>query len=841
VSYNASPRARTAPSSTYRLQLSPGFGFSDLAEQADYLAALGVSHAYLSPILQAAPGSTHGYDVVDHGRLSAELGGAEGFSRLSAALSAAGLGAVVDIVPNHMAIPVPEHGNAAWWSVLRDGPASAYAHWFDIDWAAQGGRVLMAVLGRPLAEVLAAGELVLDRSGGPSGAPVLRYFDHVFPVRAGTAELPLAELVDQQWYRLAYWRVGDEEVNYRRFFDVKTLAGLRVEAPDVFAATHELIAALVRGGTVHGLRVDHPDGLADPREYLRRLAVAAPGAWVVVEKILEGDERLPADWPCAGTTGYDTLHPVAGLFADPAGDAPLTAAYIELTGQPADFAAVVTTAKHDIIERVLATEVDRLTELAAAACRAEPARRDHTKQGLRAAIVEMLAAFSVYRAYVVPGEPAPPAAVREVDHAAATAKTRLPPARHATVDLVRDLVLGHTGDKAGDRAGDRAGEAAHGLGGPRAEFVVRFQQTCGPVMAKGVEDTAFYRWNRLVALNEVGGDPTRLGVSPAQFHAHAARLQRDWPATMTTLTTHDTKRSEDLRARLLVLSQIPRRWAETVRAWHDQAARHRSPAGWPDPNTEYLLWQTLLGAWPIDADRLTRYLEKATREAKQHTSWTDPNIEHDTAVREFARAVLADPDITSSVASLADWLAPHARASVLGQKLVQLTMPGVPDSYQGTELVTLTLVDPDNRQAVDWAARRELLARLDSGEKPATLDAEKLLVTSRALRLRRDHPDWFGPTATYTPVPTSTEHLLAFARSAKAVTVVSRLTVALDQAGGWGNATITLPDGHWYDLLTGATHRAGPVAATDLLPTLPVALLTHQPADRDAASTDYQT
>jgi (1->4)-alpha-D-glucan 1-alpha-D-glucosylmutase len=806
------PRTLPAPTATYRVQLDPGFDFAALAGQADYLAALGVSHAYLSPILQAAPGSTHGYDVVDHGRLSAELGGAEGFARLSTALSVAGLGTVVDIVPNHMAIPVPEHGNAAWWSVLRDGPASAHAHWFDLDWAAQDGRILVAVLGRPLADVLAAGELALDRSGGPSGEPVLRYHDHVFPVRAGTADLPLAELVERQWYRLAYWRVGDEEVNYRRFFDVKTLAGLRVEAPDVFAATHQLITALARGGAVHGLRVDHPDGLADPRGYLRRLAQATGGAWVVVEKILEGDEQLPSDWPCAGTTGYDTLHPVAGLFADPAGDAPLTSLYVELTGEPADFAAVVAAAKHDIIERGLTAEVDRLVELAAAVCRADQALRDHTRQALRAAIVETLAAFGVYRAYLVPGEPAPPASAREVDHAAAVAKTRLPAARHAAVDLVRDLALGRGGTR----------------GGAREEFVVRFQQTCGPVMAKGVEDTAFYRWNRLVALNEVGGDPTRLGLAPAQFHAHAARLQRDWPATMTTLTTHDTKRSEDLRARLLVLSQAPQRWAGAVTAWRRQAARHRSPAGWPDPNTEYQLWQTLVGAWPIDASRLTRYLEKATREAKRHTSWVDPDHEYDQALAEFARAVLADPDITAAVAAFVDWLAPHARANVLGQKLVQLTMPGVPDVYQGTELVTLTLVDPDNRQPIDWAARRDLLARLDSGEKPATLDAEKLLVTSRALRLRRDHPDWFNPAATYEPVPTSTDHLVAFARSAQAITVVSRLTVALDQAGGWGTATVTLPDGHWHDLLTGATHRGGPVAATDLLATLPVALLTRQ-------------
>lgn len=799
------------PVSTYRIQLHPGFDFAASAAQADYLAELGVSHAYLSPILQAAPGSTHGYDVLDHGRLSDDLGGAAGFQQLATVLSATGLGAVADIVPNHVVLPVPEHRNAALWSVLREGPSSAHAHWFDIDWAAQGGRILMPVLGRRLGEVIEAGELTLDRSGGPGGEPVLRYYDHAFPVRPETADRPLAELVDRQWYRLAFWRVGDEEVNFRRFFDVKTLAGLRVEEPDVFAASHDLITSLVRDGALDGLRIDHPDGLADPRGYLRRLAEATGRSWVVVEKILEGTEKLPPDWPCAGTTGYDALLWVGGLFADPSSAAALSEAYADLTGEPADFAVVVEESKRAVVEHVLGAEVNRLAELVAAITRTDLSLRDHTRRGIREALVETLVGFGVYRAYVVPGEAPPTTAQREVEHATEAARARLPVHRHVTVDLVRDLALGRLGrDKLRD------------------EFVVRFQQTCGPVMAKGVEDTAFYRWNRLVALNEVGGDPARLGVSPPDFHAYAARLQRDWPQTMTTLTTHDTKRSEDVRARLMVLSQLPDEWVTAVTAWRALARKHTpspSPTGWPDPNTEYLLWQTLVGAWPIDAERLTRYLEKATREAKRYTSWVDPDDGYDARVREFASRVLRDPDVTAEVAAFVDRLAPHTRATVLGQKLVQLTMPGVADVYQGTELVTLTLVDPDNRQPVDYATRRDLLRRLDAGEKPATLDAEKLLVTARALRLRRDHPEWFGAAATYDPLPTSTEHLVAFARSSAVVTVVPRLTVALERAGGWGTATVTLPAGVWRDVLTGAAYGAGPVRVADLFATLPAALL----------------
>ena len=800
------PEPSPVPASTYRLQLRPEFGFDDAAAVLPYLHALGVSHVYLSPVLQAAPGSTHGYDVVDHSHLNDELGGAPGFHRLSDAARGLGMGVVVDVVPNHMAVPTPASLNAALWSVLRTGPASPFARWFDVDWAAQERALLMPVLGRRVGEVVADGEITLDRSGDPTGEPVLRYFDHVFPVRPGTEDLPLPELLDRQFYRLAHWRVGDEELNYRRFFDIDTLAAVRVEDEQVFAETHAVLAALVAEGRVQGLRIDHPDGLADPREYLRRLAAATHGAWVVVEKILEGDEPLPADWPCAGTTGYDALLRVGGLLVDPDADGPLTSLYAQLTGEPEDFAPVVDEAKRFVVERGLHAEVARLVEVAAAICHEHFALRDHTRRGLREALVELLVAVPVYRAYVVPGEPAPDESRRIVRAAAETARQGLAEDRHGTVDLLADLALGE-----------------RGRGPHRDEFVVRFQQTCGPVMAKGVEDTAFYRWLRLTSLNEVGGSPAHFGVAPDAFHDWCRRQQATWPQAMTTLSTHDTKRSEDVRARLAVLSELPGEWSARLTSWRAATAAYRPAL--LDANTEYLMWQTLVGAWPLDETRLTAYLEKATREAKRRTTWTEPDEAYDAAVHSFAEKVLADPVVTTEVADFVDRLAPPFRANVLGQKLLALTVPGVPDVYQGCDLVDLSLVDPDNRRPVDYARRRDRLAALDGGDGPRDLDDEKLLVVSRALRLRREHPDWFGPDAGFDPVRTTTPHAVAYARAGSVVTVVSRLTTALRD--GWGDEALDLPSGRWRDALTGRAYD-GKLPLRDVLGGLPVALLVRE-------------
>jgi (1->4)-alpha-D-glucan 1-alpha-D-glucosylmutase len=827
--------ARGLPTSTYRLQLTREFTFDDATAIVGYLHRLGVSHVYLSPILQAAPGSTHGYDVIDHDRISADLGGEAGLRRLADALHAHGMGAIADVVPNHMGMPVPECGNRALWSVLRDGPASPYASWFDIDWDAQEGTVLLPVLGRRIGECLREGEITLDTepAGAPGsdrpGEPVLRYYDHVFPVRPGTEALRLPELVQAQHYRLAHWRVAIEEPGYRRFFDVSTLIALRVEDPAVFDATHRLLLGLVADGTLDGLRVDHPDGLADPAGYLRRLAAASGGCWTLVEKILARGEELPEQWACAGTTGYDAEAAVTALLVDPAGAARLASLHSGLTGAPEDFAVVATQAKLDVLETVLHAELDRLTDLLAAICRADLYLRDHTHAALREAVRALLAACPVYRVYVTPGEPADPEASGVLDQAATRAKHALPEERHAAVALVRDLALGRIGPR----------DAL------RDEFQIRFQQTCGPVMAKGVEDTAFYRWTALPFAAEVGGDPNEPALSPAGFHRFCAQRHARHPAAMTVLSTHDTKRSEDVRARLAVFSELVDDWAGAVAGWQAEARRPGllNPAGrapgpdrLPDPTAEYLLWQTLVACWPISKDRLEQYLTKAMREAKLSTSWTAPDSEYEAAVQHFASAVLADPTLCAGIAAFAVRIRPYAEVNMLTQKLVQLTMTGVPDLYQGTETEFVALVDPDNRRPVDFAALEALLASVDArdgsagadagsagsgdqGPDPAAgrtpIGAAKLKIAAVVLRLRREHPEWFGPESPQTPLfcaGPAADHAVAFLRGDRVAVVGTRLPAGLERAGGWRETALALPPGDWRCRLSGRIHCAGPDA-----------------------------
>ena len=509
------PRAdRRVPTATYRLQVQAAFGFDDVAALAGYLADLGVSHAYLSPVLQAAPGSTHGYDVLDHTRLSDEAGGREGFDAMVAALHERGLGIVVDVVPNHMTVPEPEHLNAPLWSLLREGTSSPYASWFDVDWDAAGDRVVVPVLGGTLEEGLAAGEIALAADGGPGrDETVVRYYDHELPVRPGTEDLPLADLVDRQWWRLESWRAAASTLNYRRFFDVGSLAAVRVEEPKVFDATHRVLADLIREGSVDGLRIDHPDGLADPRGYLRRLADATDGAWVVVEKILEGDERLPTDWPCAGTTGYDLLWRIGALFVDPAGEEPLTDLLALVSGARLTLEEVVTASKQFVVASTLVPEVLRLARRAEEVLDAPSSPARPAADSVERALVALLVGMDRYRAYVVPGEGVHSGCAARRGRRGRPRARAPRPSDHATLDVVRDLVLGRV--SAAVRA--EAGLAVDDL-------VVRFQQTCGPVMAKGIEDTAFYRWHRLVGLNEVGGDPDHFAVTPDELAAVVERL-----------------------------------------------------------------------------------------------------------------------------------------------------------------------------------------------------------------------------------------------------------------------------------------------------------------------------
>jgi (1->4)-alpha-D-glucan 1-alpha-D-glucosylmutase len=814
VSKGWTRRAGAVPTGTYRVQLTASHGFAALAEQAPYLARLGVSHAYLSPVLAAAPGSQHGYDVVDHGHVDPALGGEDGLRAAAEALHAHGIGIVVDVVPNHMAMTVPEHVNRVVWSVLRDGSASPYASWLDVDWAADR-QLLMPVLGRRIDECLDAGEIVVDPTGGPDGEPVVRWADHVLPVRPGTEHLPLEALLDAQAYRLAYWRVADEELNYRRFFDVDTLVGLRVEDPDVFAETHAVVLRLVREGIVDGLRVDHPDGLADPRGYLDRLAAAATAGtsrppWVVVEKILEGDEELPPDWSCAGTTGYEALAAVARLQVHPEGVRVLTAAFAELTGTQESFAQVSAVARHDVLRGSLVAEVDRLARVAHAVCQAELRLRDHSLRGLTEGLVELVAAMPVYRAYVVPGEPPPQSAV-DLLAEAATAATKQRPDRAPEISLLRDLALGTRG-----RSADKD------------EFCVRFQQTTGATVAKGDEDTAGYRWFPLVGLAEVGCRPDDPGWTVAQWHAFATRRQATWPGALSALSTHDTKRSEDVRARLAALTEVPADWVLAVQAWRS----HVGDLG--DPSLEWLLWQTVVGAWPVDENRVTRYLVKAAREAKLRTSWTRPDEAFEASLAGYVRQVLDDEAVRSGVAATVQRLHPGFVANSLGQRLLQLVLPGVPDVYQGCEQVSLRLVDPDNRVPPDAG---ELAGVLDRGladvpEPAADLDAAKARLTALGLRTRREHPEWFGETGSYAAVDVwgpAVEHVVACRRADRVVAVATRFALRLAADGGWRGTTVAVPAGRWVDVLTDSVFdvpaRADGVEAEALLGDWPVALL----------------
>ncbi|HEX3309187.1 MAG TPA: hypothetical protein VHS32_23305, partial [Streptosporangiaceae bacterium] len=546
------------------------------------------------------------------------------------------------------------------------------------------------------------------------------------------------------------------------------------------------------------------------------------GAWIVVEKILAHGEELP-DWPCAGSTGYDALSLVGGLFIDPAGDVPLTDEYVRFTGGKQSFAEVERDAKYDIANGTFAAELARLTRLFARA--GYPALDGFSAGDLYDVLVAVLAEFGVYRAYVTPGEPPSAAAAAAVTAAAAAARDRLAEYLHPALDGVRAAVLG-----LGEVTADPDQQAA------RDELIVRFGQTTGPVLAKGVEDTAFYRWSRLAALNEVGGDPDLFGVSPAEFHATAGRLARRWPGTMTTLSTHDTKRQEDVRARLAVLAEWPQDWGHQAAEWHgltrwlaDGAVAEVTERA-PEPDLEYLMWQTLVGAWLIGPERLDEYLGKAMHEAKTRTSWTMRRLGYESAVLGLAGAVLGDPELTAAIAGFVARIAPDARVNTLGAKLVQLTMPGVSDIYQGCELTGLSLVDPDNRRPVDYQRRQRLLAALDANPDQTAfgggLDAEKLLVTSRALRLRRDHPDWFADS--YTSLAAegpAAGHAFAFLRGGHAVTVVTRLPAGLRRRGGWADTVLPLPEVHWRDVFTGVRHAGLRPPLDELTRLLPVALL----------------
>ncbi|MFS8197393.1 malto-oligosyltrehalose synthase [Streptomyces sp. CWNU-52B] len=793
------PAATTAPTATYRLQLQPEFPFAAAERAVPYLADLGVSHLHLSPVLEAVPGSGHGYDVVDPTRVRDELGGEDGLRSLSRTARDHGLGLVVDIVPNHMAMS-PRH-NRPLWEVLREGPDSPYARWFDIDWQAQDGRVLLPVLGQPVGAE--TGDLVVD-------GDVLRYHEHAFPLRAGTAELPLPALLDAQWYRLAWWRLARTDLNYRRFFSISELIGVRVEDPEVFAATHAKILELLADGVVDGLRIDHPDGLADPDAYLRRLHEASGGRWTVVEKILADGEPLPAAWPVAGTTGYDALRHVDGVLTDPAGAGELLGQYRRFAAPQADrggvWEASVRRAAYKVVHHELAAEVDRLTREADRLCRtsADPALRDRAPWALRTALRELLVRLEAYRPYAS-GDAAAVLTEEAADEAGQAFKV---PEEAHTVGLVRDLVLGRIGE-----------------GPAYAAFRARFAQTASALRAKSVEDTAFYRYVPLLSATEVGGEPGTPALAPEVFHAYCARVQRDWPTTGTVLSTHDTKRSADVRAAISVLTQAPARWADLLA--EVTAATVAEGVGMPDPQVAWAAWQTAVGLGPAAGERLRGALLKHIREAGLGTAWTEQDPVYEASVAAFLKS---GPCGTPGrrVDEFRRSLEPYVRANVLGAALVHLTMPGVPDLYQGTECEYRALVDPDNRRPVAFPPR-----------DPDALSAEKAALTTAALRLRRRRPAVFGESAAYDPLPARGQgaaHCLAFTRSGEVIAAVTRLSLRLEEEGGWRDTELPLPPGRWTDLLGPGQEFTGHARVAALFGRSPVALLER--VSDDATSTD---
>ncbi|HZC70968.1 MAG TPA: malto-oligosyltrehalose synthase [Jatrophihabitans sp.] len=753
------------PTSSYRLQVRPSFDLYAAADVCDYLATLGVGAAYVSPLLPSMRGSEHGYDVVGYDTIDAQRGGVDGWTRLLVAARARSVRIVVDIVPNHTGIADAAQ-NRAWWDVLKLGRDSVYARWFDIDWTR--GRLLLPVLGDDFTDdqlEVVAGEL--------------RYFEHRFPLAPDTGPAPgesAADVHARQHYELASYRRADAEQNYRRFFAITALAGLRVEDDLVFDATHTQIARWMHGDGIAGLRVDHPDGLAAPLHYLSRLrGLAGEDAWLVVEKILATGERLPDEWPVDGTTGYDALAEVGAVFVDPATEPVLDALYRELTADPRSCAEHVQAGKRDGVTSILRAEVRRMAALAQVVERADEA------------LAELLVAFPTYRSYLPEG----------ADRLA----TALERARAARPELAESI------DALAPRLAD-----------PADELCTRFEQTCGAVMAKGVEDTAYYRYSRFVARNEVGDDPGRFGLGLDDFHAAQTLRQQVAARGMTTVSTHDTKRSEDVRARLAVLSELPDEWAAL--------ARHlMSAVPLPDAPFGYLLWQTFAGAGFISRARMHAYAEKAAREAAVSTSWRDPDAEFEAAVRGLVDAAYDEPAVREPLSAFVDRITPYGWTNSLGQKLVQLTMPGVPDVYQGTEFWDDSLVDPDNRRPVDFEARRVLLDKLDAANEAPPVDASgaaKLWLVSRTLRLRRDWPDLFDDYRPIVATGPATDHVVAFDRGGS-VTVATRLPVGLERDGGWRETSVDL-GGSATDVLTGR-RVAAEMPLAELLDIYPVALL----------------
>jgi (1->4)-alpha-D-glucan 1-alpha-D-glucosylmutase len=916
------------PSATYRLQFNQGFTFEDAAGLVDYLDELGITDIYASPFLMARPDSAHGYDVTDQSRFNPEIGDEASFLRLSEALQRHRMGLIADVVPNHMCITHPS--NVWWWDVLENGPSSAFARYFDIDWHPPKeelvNKVLLPMLGNQYGRVLENREIQIVYIDGQFHVSVYETplplaphtwtmvlepavtrlreklgadHQHVAEMEsivtalghlpghtetdeakirerqrekeivkrrlsrlldaskdaAAAIDASLAEingrrgephsfdrlerLLQSEAYRLSFWRVAMDEINYRRFFDINDLAAIRVEDPEVFSAVHALIFDLVRRGHIRGLRVDHPDGLFEPEKYFRflqdackawsaasnghtRQEGAARTFYIVAEKILTGNEPLRSEWAVEGTTGYGFLNLVNGLFVDHSKEKAFQQLYRRFTGWITPFADLLCDSKRLVLQVAMSSELNVLARRLDHISEQHRWSRDFTLESLRDGLREVLAVFPVYRTYVRSDRyDVDVQDRRQVTNAIREAKLRNPAISESVFDFIQSVLLLEPPNGVDDA--QRA---------ERQLFAMRFQQLSSPVMAKGVEDTAFYRYYPLASLNEVGGDPARFGVSVNAFHRRNLIGRETWPNSMNATSTHDTKRAEDVRARINVLSETPGEWYRAIRHWRElnRPAKTRVDGRLaPDANEEYLLYQTLVGTWPLYpmnpeehetyVRRIDGYMQKALHEAKVHTSWVNPNNEYERAVTKFVERVLEHTAGNVFLPELRQFQAPIARAGMwnsLAQLLLKIASPGVPDFYQGNDLWAFDLVDPDNRRTVNYDVRRQMLSSLRepaARDRAALLDrlrenpcdgAIKLYVTSEALRFRRDHRDLFAQ-GSYTALSAEgnrARHVVAFSRALANQTLIAvagRFFLKLCNSHSkpigdvWGNTTIAVP------------------------------------------------
>lgn len=857
------PSALVALRASYRLQFHKEFPFEKGAKLAPYLAGLGISHVYSSPILTARKGSVHGYDVIAYDAINPGLGGEAAFGEMSASLRSHGIGIILDIVPNHVAVGGDD--NAMWLDLLRHGPASAYASWFDVDFGcadpALSGKIHAPFLGEPLEHVLAKGELVLERQPGAVGH-ALRYGDNLFPIRPededeidrrGVAAFrepaALQALLDRQNFVLDHWRNAGDRINWRRFFDVTQLGAVRMDEPAAFAAAHALPLRLYAQGLIDGLRIDHIDGLADPAHYCstlrreldarqaQRPAEANQGrALLLVEKILASGESLP-DWDVDGTTGYDFMNDVSALQHLEAAAEPLAQGWAVISGRSTAFADEEEAARRETLDHGFDGQREWLVEALAALGAEERPQTFFTRAALRRALTELLVHLRVYRSYIT-GEP-PETALEPALETALDAALGRPYADRLALAFLREML---------------AGPVSAAMTDLRSRMIRRLHQLSAPLAAKAVEDTAFYRYGRLLSRNDVGFDPAELAMSASAFHKRMGRRARDWPHALLATATHDHKRGEDLRARLAVLSEMPGEWLEAVHEWFALNAAFRPPG--LAAGDEYMLYQTLLGAWPLELDpgdgaglqalseRVGAWWRKALREGKLHSGWAQPDEAYEAGALAFLDAVL-DPErsaaFLTSLHALQSRIAPAGALNGLVQMALKCTLPGAPDIYQGTEFWDLSLVDPDNRRPVDYPSREAALA--------ADVTLAELCRTWRdgrvkqrllrdLLQLRRQESALFA-AGSYEPVTVTGEgaaNLLAFLRrhdgQALLVCVVIHALAGMcdadtvaPEADWWGDTMLKRPDGlHKLRPVVGAALGAGDIRVGAALGSSPIGI-----------------